>query len=162
MTEPTPSSPPAEDPRPFHPEGIEAPPWHLDRRAVIGCGGGCLVLGGLMVVLLVVLIVRGSSLLGWALELSQEVLRSESPEDWSEADQARLEGAFDAAERALQSNAGTPEQMQRLQVGLMESLTAASQGTLTREQLEVLERALGDLGSSASSVSFGPFEPGVA
>jgi hypothetical protein len=114
----------------------------LDRRAVAGCGVGCLVLLVLLFALVTAFAIRGSSLLGWAFSLSQEVLSEAAPADWSEQDQATLAAAFDRAADTLARGDADVEAVDAMQTTLLDCLGRASRDELRRQDLELLRTRL--------------------
>lgn len=97
---------------------------------------------GLFVVLMVALVVQGGSMLGLALNMSRDSLRSEVPEGWTDDEQRSLDVAFERAEEGLLEGQASAEDLEELQRTLIECLSSASRKTLSREQLERLRRAL--------------------
>lgn len=135
-----PSPPPSG--APFHPDEAGGSGAGIDRRVLYGCGIGCLVIGGLVVLVLGAFVLRGASVLRWALLVSEDVLAEAAPEDWSDTDRRRLEQAALQAATAVEEGRADPEALDELRRRLMTCLRRARAGELDRRDLEGLIDAL--------------------
>jgi hypothetical protein len=134
MSEPTLPPPP---PRPF-----EAGP----RGSPAGCGKPLLIGCGLLSVLLglaaILFVVKAKSILAYAMtKLEAQVLDS-LPAEVSEEERSRLEAAFAAAARRIESGRIDPARLQALQAELVAAAERAPRGKLTRADVAELQAEL--------------------